>query len=121
MIPLIDIVFLLLVFFIYAMFSMAVHHSLPVNLPVSSSAKTDKRNLLSITIKADGRIFLNKKEVDLQALRNYLQRNKKQNKETAVMLFADKAISYQRLFEVLDQIRLSGIYKVALQAVPLTD
>ncbi|MBC2711802.1 MAG: biopolymer transporter ExbD [Desulfosarcina sp.] len=37
MLPLIDIVFLLLVFFIYAMLSMAVHHALPVALPVSST------------------------------------------------------------------------------------
>ena len=37
MLPLIDTVFLLLVFFIYGMLSMAVHHSLPVQLPLSST------------------------------------------------------------------------------------
>ena len=42
MLPLIDIVFLLLVFFIYAMLSMAVHHALPVALPVSTTAPLDK-------------------------------------------------------------------------------
>ena len=41
MLPLIDIVFLLLVFFIYAMLSMAVHRSLPVVLPTSSAAQVD--------------------------------------------------------------------------------
>ena len=44
MLPLIDIVFLLLVFFIYAMLSMAVHKALPVALPQSSTAKIDKTN-----------------------------------------------------------------------------
>ena len=44
MLPLIDIVFLLLVFFIYAMLSMAVHRGIPVSLPVSSTAKTDRIN-----------------------------------------------------------------------------
>ena len=44
--PLIDIVFLLLVFFIYAMLSMAVHRGVPVNLPTSSSADREKTNLV---------------------------------------------------------------------------
>ena len=52
--PLIDIVFLLLVFFIYAMLSMAVHRSLPVALPVSSSAKVDKNLTVSVTVRANG-------------------------------------------------------------------
>ena len=42
MLPLIDIVFLLLVFFIYAMLSMAVHRGLPVELPLSTTAEIDK-------------------------------------------------------------------------------
>ncbi|MBW1898638.1 MAG: biopolymer transporter ExbD, partial [Deltaproteobacteria bacterium] len=50
MLPLIDIVFLLLVFFIYAMLSMAVHHGLPIDLPISSSAEIDKKLVLSITV-----------------------------------------------------------------------
>ena len=56
--PLIDIVFLLLVFFIYAMLSMAVHRGLPVDLPTSQTAKIDKKLILSVTIKADGSTFL---------------------------------------------------------------
>jgi biopolymer transport protein ExbD len=50
MLPLIDIVFLLLVFFIYAMLSMAVHHALPVALPLSSTAPLDKQVTLSVTV-----------------------------------------------------------------------
>ena len=49
MLPLIDIVFLLLVFFIYAMLSMAVHRSLPVSLPVSAMAETETAASLTIT------------------------------------------------------------------------
>ena len=46
MLPLIDIVFLLLVFFIYAMLSMAVHRGLPVELPLSATAEIDKKLIL---------------------------------------------------------------------------
>ena len=56
MLPLIDIVFLLLVFFIYAMLSMAVHRGLPVILPTSSTAKIEKNLIISVTVKADGTI-----------------------------------------------------------------
>jgi biopolymer transport protein ExbD len=58
MLPLIDIVFLLLVFFIYAMLSMAVHHSLPVSLPVSSAAGIDTELSITIAVRRNGEIFL---------------------------------------------------------------
>ena len=58
MLPLIDIVFLLLVFFIYAMLSMAVHRGLPVLLPASASAEIDKDLVLSVTIKKDGAVYI---------------------------------------------------------------
>ncbi|MFN2368934.1 MAG: ExbD/TolR family protein [Desulfurivibrionaceae bacterium] len=51
MLPLIDIVFLLLVFFIYAMLSMAVHRGLAVDLPVSAAAAPEKELILSVTVK----------------------------------------------------------------------
>ncbi|MDX1764995.1 MAG: biopolymer transporter ExbD [bacterium] len=50
MLPLIDIVFLLLVFFIYAMLSMAVHRGLRVELPQSTSAEIDQRTILSVIV-----------------------------------------------------------------------
>ena len=58
MLPLIDIVFLLLVFFIYAMLSMAVHRSLPVSLPVSSSAEISTELNVAITVNHSGEIFI---------------------------------------------------------------
>ena len=60
MLPLIDIVFLLLVFFIYAMFSMAVHKALPVELPGSSTARMTKKSLLSVTVDSKGKVYVNK-------------------------------------------------------------
>ena len=58
MLPLIDIVFLLLVFFIYAMLSMAVHRSLPVKLPVSSTAETGTQINISISVRQSRDIFI---------------------------------------------------------------
>ena len=116
MLPLIDIVFLLLVFFIYAMLSMAVHRGLPVVLPTSSTAKIDKHLILSVTVRADGSIFLDKEKVNLKDLKGALRRAALNRKETGVLLFADKAVPYQELFRVLDQIRLAGLNRISLQA-----
>ncbi len=116
MLPLIDIVFLLLVFFIYAMLSMAVHRGLPVMLPTSSTAKIDKQLILSVTVRADGSIFLDKERMSLKDLSEALRKAARNRKETGVLLFADKAVPYQELFRVLDQIRLAGLNRISLQA-----
>ena len=116
MLPLIDIVFLLLVFFIYALLSMAVHRGMPVSLPVSSSAEIDKKLILSVTIKADGSVFLDKEQVLLEDLRTRLQNKLKPGLDPGLLLFADRNLTYQKLFKVLDQVKLSGISRISLQA-----
>lgn len=116
MLPLIDIVFLLLVFFIYAMLSMAVHRSLPVSLPVSSSAEPDTEISLTVSIRPDGDIFVDEVKVSREQMMKLLQDRAKADKSIQVDLFADEAVSYQELYRVLDIIRTAGIANVALQA-----
>jgi biopolymer transport protein ExbD len=116
MLPLIDIVFLLLVFFIYAMLSMAVHRGLPVVLPTSSTSKVDKHLVLSVTVKTDGTIYVDKEQVTLTGLAEFLERKARGDRQPGVLLFADRNLSYQKLFRVLDQIRSAGISRISLQA-----
>jgi biopolymer transport protein ExbD len=116
MLPLIDIVFLLLVFFIYAMLSMAVHRGLPVTLPASSSAEVDKDLTLSVTIKTDGTIFVDEETVHLDDLAGMLKEKTLLNKKLGILLFADRNLSYQKLFRVLDQIKLADVRRISLQA-----
>ena len=119
MLPLIDIVFLLLVFFIYAMLSMAVHHSMPVSLPVSSTAQIDTEQSLAISVMQNGEIFLDKIKISLEELKLVLQdkaQKASDGKDVQVDLFADETLSYQELYRVLDVIRTAGISNVSLQA-----
>jgi biopolymer transport protein ExbD len=116
MLPLIDIVFLLLVFFIYAMLSMAVHRGLPVVLPTSSSAKIDKELVLSVTVKSDQTIYVDKERIAFDDLASVLRTKTASASEPGVLLFADRGLPYQRLFQVLDQIRMAGIHRISLQA-----
>ena len=117
MLPLIDIVFLLLVFFIYAFLSMAVHRSLPVLLPSSETAAIDKRQVLSVTVRSDGTLYVDKEPVELASLTGVLrQKADLAEEEPGVLLFAERSLPYQDLFRVLDQIRLAGLTHISLQA-----
>jgi len=116
MIPLIDIVFLLLVVFIYTMLSMAVHHGLPVSLPTSSVAEIEKHLVLSVTVKSDGTVYVNKVQVALEDLTQTLESKAMGHPNPGVLLFADNALSYQRLFQVLDRIKMAGLSRISLQA-----
>ncbi len=116
MLPLIDVVFLLLVFFIYAMLSMAVHRGLPLALPSSSTAKIDKKLVLSVSIESEGTIYIDKHQVALEDLAKTLKVRAGHEMDPGVLLFADRNISYQKLFKVLDQIQTAGIHRISLQA-----
>lgn len=116
MLPLIDIVFLLLVVFIYAMLSMAVHKGLPVMLPSSSETQPEKQTVLSVTVRADGAIFVNEEPVTPDALVPLLRQQAGGDEQTGVLLFADRQLPYQELFHVLDKIRQAGLQRISLQA-----
>jgi biopolymer transport protein ExbD len=116
MIPLIDIVFLVLVSFIYAMLSMAVHRGISVILPTSSTAKIEHKEMLSITVRSDGVIFLDKKEVSQKNLTFVLSKKAIHPEFTGVLLFADRNLPYQKIYSILDDIRAAGIQRISLQA-----
>jgi len=116
MIPLIDIVFLLLVVFIYAMLSMAVHRGLPVALPASASTEIEKNMVLSVTMQRDGSVYLDREPVTLEELTQTLIALADGQPNPGVLLFADKNVSYQDLFGVLDRIRQAGLHRISLQA-----
>jgi biopolymer transport protein ExbD len=116
MLPLIDVVFLLLVVFIYAMLSMAVHKGLPVALPLADRIQPAEEHPLSVTVEADGAVFLNEIPVSLEGLAAAIKQHPDVSPETGVLLFADRRLPYQQLFDVLDRIRAAGLSRISLQA-----
>jgi biopolymer transport protein ExbD len=116
MLPLIDVVFLLLVVFIYTMLSMAVHKGLPVDLPVGQQVKLEKETPVSVSVTASGEVFVNKTAVPLEELTTMLTALSGGDSQSGVLLFADKQVPYERVFEVLDRIHQAGLYRISLQA-----
>ncbi len=119
MLPLIDIVFLLLVFFIYAMLSMAVHRGMELNLTESSQAELSKTTPLSLSIlagQASPDIFLDKQAVPLQELGKQLSLAHNSPEPPQVLIFAEETLPYQQLYLVLDELQKHGINNISLQA-----
>ena len=120
MLPLIDIVFLLLIFFIYAMLSMSVHHGLELKLPTSTQVEKSKETPLSLSIQSGETsvmLMVNDTPVSLKNLVEQLKRQQAMSHtDGQILIFAGENISYQQLFLVLDQVKRSGLDKISLQA-----
>ncbi|HBH27308.1 MAG TPA: biopolymer transporter ExbD, partial [Desulfofustis sp.] len=104
MLPLIDIVFLLLIFFIYAMLSMAVHRGLDLDLPESAVTTISDQSTWAISIKRRNTaidIYLEEQRIQLDDLTRILADQPDERKVQPVLLFADEEVSYQQLFTVL--------------------
>lgn len=121
MLPLIDVVFLLLVFFIYAMLSMSYHNGVPLVLPKSTQAShLEETAALIVFVEADGRVFLGKEEVAPAHLGWHVTRFFEGKRTRRVILSGHKNLSYQNLFAVMDTIRGAGITEISLQAEAVT-
>lgn len=117
MIPLIDVVFLLLVFFIYAMLSMVVHRGFKVDLPQASTSELDRKEYVSITVDKDNRILLNKEELPLESLSEEVK--KKARKGVKIFINGDKEADLGVVISVLDTLRKDAIKEVYFETQPV--
>ena len=118
-IPMIDTMFFLLVFFMVATLSMTAERGIPVNLPHAATAREELRQVISLTLTKEGRLFMDKEEIaspQEAALR--LARQKTAGAEVSVVINADKVVEHGRVVELLDSVRQSGITRLAIAARP---
>ena len=118
-IPMIDTMFFLLVFFMVATLSMTIQRGLPVNLPASASAKANIPDTVSITVTADGAIFVNKEAVPVNELRDRLRGVQQVLTEPSVVVNADEAVRYGLVVQVLDAVKQAGLTKLAIATKPI--
>ncbi len=113
MLPLIDIVFLLLVFFIYAMLSMTVHQGLRVDLPAAVTAQADKRDFVNITITRDNRLLVNQVPVSLDNLIGEIRLH--EGRDRPVFISGDRRADLGLAIQVLDRLRKAGLQDVTFE------
>jgi biopolymer transport protein ExbD len=117
-IPMIDIVFFLLVFFMISTLSMTVNRAVPVNLPKAASAQKDVRETVNITITKDGEIFLNKAPIALQDIAPQVQVDLERNPDLLAIISADDQAFHGIIVDVMDEIRLAGVSRLAIAVKP---
>lgn len=117
-IPLIDVIFFLLVFFMISTLSMTVNRGLPVNLPKAASSQRDLRESVNITVTKDGELLLNKESVTLQDIIPKVKAELAKAPELLAIINADDQALHGAIVAVMDEIRLAGVSHLAIAVKP---
>jgi biopolymer transport protein ExbD len=117
-IPMIDIVFFLLVFFMLSTLSMTINRGLPVNLPKAASSQKELRESLNITVTKEGEIFLNKEPIALQEIADKVKAGLEKDPELLAIINADDQAFHGAIVDVMDEIRLAGVSRLAIAVKP---
>lgn len=105
--PLIDVMFILIIFFMLTSSFMKVE-SLELNLPSVSPKPTEKSEVMHLFIQADGNMLLGKRKLDQAELNESLSRMFKKDPNTKVMLLTADGVTMQQLVNVMDNFHLAG-------------
>lgn len=113
-IPMIDIIFFLLVFFMMSMLSMVVQKSINLNLPQTTSARLNMDKTVPIAVTADGKIFVEQEQIPKEALRKRIEIEKARNPDLSIILRADAKSEHGTFVFVLDQLKATGVSKIGI-------
>mgnify|MGYP000497791190 FL=1 len=117
-IPMIDIIFFLLVFFMMSMLSMTARHTLDLDLPRASSAELTAVKSLPVSITRDGTIYVEKEKISPEKFLRRIELEKERNPEMTVLLSADARSEHGDFLFVLDKLNAAGIQKISIAAEP---
>jgi len=113
-IPLIDIIFFLLVYFMLSTLSMVEQHTIPVNLPQASAAQQDIPRSINVTVTQDGNILFDQEEIPLALLSKRVNIELTKQPDNVFVLRADKQVEYGKVITVLDELKLAGARRVSV-------
>jgi biopolymer transport protein ExbD len=117
-VPMIDTIFFLLVFFMIASLAMTTMKGMPVNLPKSSTAQDRSVVKTVITVTATGRYYVDKHQVDFDEISPILSAKLKENPKTVVVINCDKDQNWGRGIEVMDEARRAGAEILTIATEP---
>ncbi len=113
-IPMIDVIFFLLVFFMVSSLAMTKINSLPVSLPKTASSPEALKQNVILTVRTDGSIFLNRARVTLESLGSQLAYEMHHSPQDVVVVNAAEGVNYGLVVQVMDAARQIGVRKFAL-------
>lgn len=106
-VPMIDVIFAILTFFIMATLFLTRSEGLPVNLPSAETATQTnaKQKRVTITIDDQGKLFLDRKSIAAKDLKTSIQSAKGKQNKVLVVINADRSVDHGQVIEVMDQVR----------------
>ncbi|MGV6820545.1 MAG: ExbD/TolR family protein [Parvularcula sp.] len=113
--PLLDIVFIMLIFFIVTS-TFIKEPGITLNRPAVQTAEKQRQISVLVGITADNRIFINKEEVDISEVRFLVQELRKETPKGAAVIQADRGARSELLLDVLQQVKDAGIVDVAVSS-----
>ncbi|WP_088240906.1 ExbD/TolR family protein [Calothrix rhizosoleniae] len=123
--PLIDVVFCILTFFLLAALQFTRQQAINIDLPKAKTGTSaqvnlepNKRNILPVSIDAIGQTFVEKEPVNKEKLANKLKQYLEQNPQGVLVLNASRSATYNDVIETLDILREVGGGRVALGIIP---
>ncbi|MCY4155821.1 MAG: biopolymer transporter ExbD [Gammaproteobacteria bacterium] len=113
--PLIDIVFIMLIFFIVTA-TFVKEAGIDVNKPDAPTAEVKKKANILIAIDANNSIWLDRRKIDIRSVVPNIKRLRAENPQGSVVIQADEESKNKMLVEVMDAVRQAGVYNIALAA-----
>lgn len=112
--PMIDMIFLLLVFFILSSMYMSELKTIPIKMPVAQNSVSQSKANFIISVKADGSVWLGDKQTELATLAMQAGIESKANSDFAVIIRADKEADYGKVITVLDKLKGVGVTRFGM-------
>jgi biopolymer transport protein ExbD len=113
--PMLDVVFIMLIFFIVTA-SFVKESGIDVSRPDAATAVRQERGNILVAITANGQIWINKRQIDVRAVRANIERMHAENPQGSVIIQADEHSETGLLVQVMDAARLAGVYEVSIAA-----
>jgi biopolymer transport protein ExbD len=113
--PMLDIVFIMLIFFIVTA-SFVKESGVEVNRPTAQTAERQEQGQIIVALKPNGEVWIDKRVVDIRAVRANIARLHAENPLGSVVIAADRDTKTHYLVQVMDQIRLAGVPNIAIAA-----
>ncbi len=109
-VPMIDVIFAILAFFMISSLFLSRSEGLPVNLPRADSAELQGQTRITVTVGESGEIALNREVIALEDLQTGVGNLMAASQASVVVINADEAVSHGRVVAVMDELRaLEGI------------
>lgn len=112
--PMIDMMFLLLVFFIVSTMYMSDIQTIPIRLPKAANSQTVSNSSFAVTVKADGSVYLDNQPIDVKVLVENAKLESKRDSSFSVIIRAEANVEYEKVIELMDKLKGAGITRFGL-------